>query len=117
MIRPPPRSTRTDTLFPYPTLFRSAATFRHRLELGARAEMFAVRAVLAKYADVGFDQLADTVLVQEARVDDVDRAVHHQLPVDVHRERLVDDDLRILKPPRRDLRVEDRKSTRMNSSH
>src|SRR3546814_15335254 len=26
MIRPPPRSTRTDTLFPYPTLFRSAYT-------------------------------------------------------------------------------------------
>src|SRR3546814_9984043 len=25
MIRPPPRSTRTDTLFPYTTLFRSAA--------------------------------------------------------------------------------------------
>src|SRR3546814_8513210 len=26
MIRRPPRSTRTDTLFPYPTLFRSKAT-------------------------------------------------------------------------------------------
>src|SRR3546814_11775006 len=26
MIRRPPRSTRTDTLFPYPTLFRSART-------------------------------------------------------------------------------------------
>src|SRR3546814_12812721 len=26
MIRRPPRSTRTDTLFPYPTLFRSTAT-------------------------------------------------------------------------------------------
>src|SRR3546814_6411421 len=26
MIRRPPRSTRTDTLFPYTTLFRSAAT-------------------------------------------------------------------------------------------
>src|SRR3546814_2106971 len=26
MIRRPPRSTRTDTLFPYPTLFRSGAT-------------------------------------------------------------------------------------------
>src|SRR6056297_4080381 len=26
MIRPPPRSTRTDTLFPYTTLFRSHAT-------------------------------------------------------------------------------------------
>src|SRR3546814_6063073 len=29
MIRPPPRSTRTDTLFPYTTLFRSARA-RHR---------------------------------------------------------------------------------------
>src|SRR3546814_12099994 len=26
MIRPPPRSTRTDTLFPYTTLFRSMLT-------------------------------------------------------------------------------------------
>src|SRR3546814_8831049 len=31
MIRRPPRSTRTDTLFPYTTLFRS-----HRVELGDR---------------------------------------------------------------------------------
>src|SRR3546814_16610063 len=30
MIRRPPRSTRTDTLFPYTTLFRSSATGRHR---------------------------------------------------------------------------------------
>src|SRR3546814_3129092 len=29
MIRRPPRSTRTDTLFPYTTLFRSAADRRH----------------------------------------------------------------------------------------
>src|SRR3546814_3030559 len=28
MIRPPPRSTRTDTLFPYTTLFRSRARSR-----------------------------------------------------------------------------------------
>src|SRR3546814_2845443 len=28
MIRRPPRSTRTDTLFPYTTLFRSATTLR-----------------------------------------------------------------------------------------
>src|SRR3546814_3456126 len=27
MIRPPPRSTRTDTLFPYPTLCRSTFTY------------------------------------------------------------------------------------------
>src|SRR3546814_4423317 len=30
MIRRPPRSTRTDTLFPYPTLFRSHAGRRRR---------------------------------------------------------------------------------------
>src|SRR3546814_5721292 len=28
MIRPPPRSTRTDTLFPYTTLFRSGGAIR-----------------------------------------------------------------------------------------
>src|SRR3546814_2058043 len=30
MIRRPPRSTRTDTLFPYTTLFRSPSELRHR---------------------------------------------------------------------------------------
>src|SRR3546814_18536792 len=35
MIRRPPRSTRTDTLFPYTTLFRSTAIGRsHGLSLG-----------------------------------------------------------------------------------
>src|SRR3546814_5073205 len=35
MIRPPPRSTRTDTLFPYTTLFRSALlkVAEHQLQL------------------------------------------------------------------------------------
>src|SRR3546814_2809438 len=33
MIRRPPRSTRTDTLFPYTTLFRSGR-FRHGAQLG-----------------------------------------------------------------------------------
>src|SRR3546814_18434855 len=32
MIRRPPRSTRTDTLFPYPTLFRSIRKFGLRLD-------------------------------------------------------------------------------------
>src|SRR3546814_9652809 len=34
MIRRPPRSTRTDTLFPYTTLFRSARTQRRHLAPG-----------------------------------------------------------------------------------
>src|SRR3546814_11889286 len=33
MIRRPPRSTRTDTLFPYTTLFRSLATDGKRFQL------------------------------------------------------------------------------------
>src|SRR3546814_4696665 len=39
MIRRPPRSTRTDTLFPYTTLFRSRtlATLRDRLTLAPQA--------------------------------------------------------------------------------
>src|SRR3546814_7368959 len=39
MIRRPPRSTRTDTLFPYTTLFRSMVRLRERLDtrgLGCR---------------------------------------------------------------------------------
>src|SRR3546814_6025423 len=35
MIRRPPRSTRTDTLFPYTTLFRSVGTAREQLTLRA----------------------------------------------------------------------------------
>src|SRR3546814_19859782 len=37
MIRRPPRSTRTDTLFPYTTLFRSPALDRRRGALADRA--------------------------------------------------------------------------------
>src|SRR3546814_6420895 len=33
MTRPPPRSTRTNTLFPYPTLFRSASLAEIRIAL------------------------------------------------------------------------------------
>src|SRR3546814_2920429 len=34
MIRRPPRSTRTDTLFPYTTLFRSSVTFCDHFFMG-----------------------------------------------------------------------------------
>src|SRR3546814_17879371 len=37
MIRRPPRSTRTDTLFPYTTLFRSLETKLLRIEVGVIA--------------------------------------------------------------------------------
>src|SRR3546814_14999238 len=50
MIRLPPRSTRTDTLFPYTTLFRSAERLlcRRRLRLSGR--------ILGKRRDAGLDR-------------------------------------------------------------
>src|SRR3546814_6505434 len=45
MIRRPPRSTRTDTLFPYTTLFRS----RHRRTVqAATAQVFVIQPVRGK---------------------------------------------------------------------
>src|SRR3546814_16571393 len=38
MNRPPPVSTRTDTLFPYTTLFRSTQIFNDRLFEGLRSQ-------------------------------------------------------------------------------
>src|SRR3546814_1630310 len=46
MIRRPPRSTRTDTLFPYTTLFRSRKEQRQCIE-----EMADVRAFVVPVAD------------------------------------------------------------------
>src|SRR3546814_8750531 len=48
MIRRPPRSTRTDTLFPYTTLFRSSI-FRYAADRGARERItvFESRAFLS----------------------------------------------------------------------
>src|SRR3546814_13384034 len=53
MIRPPPRSTRTDTLFPYTTLFRSSCHGARWLSLrrvnkrAAKAALFNLRVLRA----------------------------------------------------------------------
>src|SRR3546814_7716120 len=47
MIRRPPRSTRTDTLFPYTTLFRSLAVSAIGLEPSGGYERGIIRALLA----------------------------------------------------------------------
>src|SRR3546814_20528596 len=56
MIRRPPRSTRTDTLFPYTTLFRSPAQFCS--EVGRRDAPEADLVVDVDLGDVGRDVLA-----------------------------------------------------------
>src|SRR3546814_8483291 len=48
MIRRPPRSTRTDTLFPYTTLFRSASIFALRASPPERARLSALRLNIGK---------------------------------------------------------------------
>src|SRR3546814_17211888 len=57
MIRRPPRSTRTDTLFPYTTLFRSARD-RTRLKLALRGkrlglQLSEIRALIDMYDGLG----------------------------------------------------------------
>src|SRR3546814_15672198 len=87
MIRPPPISTRTDTLFPYPALFRSVGT---RERAGLQMDGVHVREIIKRDANLTVD---DRI---EIRVDFFGRA--HVLA------RAYDE-------------IEDRKSTRLNSSH
>src|SRR3546814_14032602 len=53
MIRRPPRSTRTDTLFPYTTLFRSINASGYGLTLGVHTRIDGVAAHIAARAAVG----------------------------------------------------------------
>src|SRR3546814_8620662 len=154
MIRRPPRSTRTDTLFPYPTLFRSdparllspRAGHRHYTLAKADAAPLGVfldgidlavvarhsfRALAGQRADktgVVLEVVAPIVKRQALAVtrhpDIGSMPVHprrggHMRPVHGHSLRLVDRggvamiDMGVIFGVER----EDRKSTRLNSSH
>src|SRR3546814_6290032 len=70
MIRRPPRSTRTDTLFPYTTLFRSVEVARLLLEL--QEDRMRVHRAVVRKDDHMFAVVANRILA--LGVDD-DRAV------------------------------------------
>src|SRR3546814_13971110 len=53
MIRRPPRSTRTDTLFPYTTLFRSAVNAERDMARATRHMHVGHRIVAVRHRDVG----------------------------------------------------------------
>src|SRR3546814_13674065 len=88
MIRRPPRSTRTDTLFPYTTLFRSRAhelvpvTFR----LAGEIELHRSIALAARYCALrrGVDRQAEHV-GPRIMADHVEIifAAHHSIRIDV----------------------------------
>src|SRR3546814_3936896 len=102
MIRRPPRSTRTDTLFPYTTLFRSDAA-AGRQAFGQHAP-----------ALTGHRRAADDRVDRHEHVATDDRAVHER------RTRIVAAADLYARRRRRQQRAGDavdRKSTRLNSSH
>src|SRR3546814_16689574 len=98
MIRPPPRSTRTDTLFPYTTLFRSRPC--------APSERDEIRAGLTAIESGLSSRSARATARQQlaVRVLDEHRAVSSRLRAIFERLGEVPD-------------PGDRKSTRLNSSH
>src|SRR3546814_12058729 len=78
--RRPPRSTRTDTLFPYPTLFRSAFTgFGETLGVADQDDLAAARHDFLHVADGLFEQRARRGEDdhRDRLVDQRDRAVFH----------------------------------------
>src|SRR3546814_8409848 len=146
MIRRPPRSTRTDTLFPYTTLFRShvgrrevsgeilAVAGAHEAHLRIAAAQFGELRPVAddilrsgkvecqESLDVLFDR--DPAHIhgdRPRRVEEVLRPRAKERRVDAARpEREMTEPARLtvrLQPGGRDERGADRKSTRLNSSH
>src|SRR3546814_10162349 len=85
MIRRPPRSTRTDTLFPYTTLFRSAELLITEARLEGRQERIVDLEIAIDPPGVGIArvviltarQRADIVIVDIGQIDTVDQRRGH----------------------------------------
>src|SRR3546814_3611641 len=90
MIRRPPRSTLTDTLLPYTTLFKRAAVDEHRrdrpatlVELGLDHDAFGVAVrVGLEFEQLGLeldllDQVVEPGLLERRHLDILDVARHH----------------------------------------
>src|SRR3546814_1265165 len=102
MILRPPRSTRTDTLFPYTTLFRSVGDIGEELRCASRLQHRAK------------DNEQDDVVGRDGERDAED-ALSRQVQGDgyvLQREAGMGDGIRHVAPEKGD-----RKSTRLNSSH
>src|SRR3546814_2764991 len=105
MIRRPPRSTRTDTLFPYTTLFRSpSGPVRQAAEgSGLKGKRLAEVALLSNPRSTGNRSLLPKVRSFCARHPEI-------FPYEVDEVEQIGEALRTI------ARVNDRKSPRLNSS-
>src|SRR3546814_5889781 len=117
MIRRPPRSTRTDTLFPYTTLFRSGAKglAKAALFVGGKVHLQVIfsdeaRKLLHRvfrHAEHRNAQLVEFVLQRGKILRLIGAAGGIRLGIEIEHQR----------PSGIAFKREDRKSTRLNSSH
>src|SRR3546814_5241630 len=120
MIRRPPRSTRTDTLFPYTTLFRSLALKLYGEDLAEldrlSSEMKDVLAQVPGVADLSLEANLGKPQIR-IRVDRAEMARHGlnaEAVLTIVRNGLGGEPVSVLLDGVKRL---DRKSTRLNSSH
>src|SRR3546814_3415840 len=120
MMRRPPRSTRTDTLFPYTTLFRSRRAHLQPRPIDAPVQF------VGDLADLLFARIiAVVVAAREQHAHHHQRRIHaRQLHPRVVALALLHVEAVVVEAmvaggvlPRPHLRVADRKSTRLTSSH
>src|SRR3546814_2334976 len=114
MIRRPPRSTRTDTLFPYTTLFRSIIRLEECADVGFRGAIQIVVPWPRSHAAQGRQMLHGKYFAREEQQPqgrEVERVEVTELGQQAENRRC--------RVPHRNalLGDQDRKSTRLNSSH
>src|SRR3546814_3426885 len=110
MIRPPPRSTRTDTLFPYTTLFRSLANAGKGSLLDSRWEL----AKDSKLGTFNFRAYKPVYLLPAFWSSDQNEMPHSPNPRNNVTEPM---DLDAIEAKFQVSFKTDRKGTRLNSSH
>src|SRR3546814_10631095 len=122
MIRRPPRSTRTDTLFPYTTLFRSHVDEVDDDDAAQVAQAQLPRGRLRGLQVGAVDGFLEVALAQERAGVDVDRGhrlglVDDQVAAGLERDFLLQRALDLVLDAVQVEHRADRKSTRLNSSH
>src|SRR3546814_10512850 len=110
MIRRPPRSTRTDTLFPYTTLFRSWVRLHYVYPYPHVDAVIPLMAdgLLTPYLDIPFQHASPSVLKRMKRPANEAKVLDR-----LKSWRAIAPDIAV----RSSFVVGDRKSTRLNSSH
>src|SRR3546814_9521002 len=110
MIRPPPRSTRTDTLFPYTTLFRSPAArgIQRLLRRLAHRGLARPAGMRRQKRGVAFERKIVRLLESLP----LEHRLGERIGRDVGGRRLRHHAVELGRVP-----AQDRKSTRLNSSH